>query len=370
MSLASRCADALLNPFFPGILLAILLYHRGFIILQNATPAASNDIYTMDELRTLDTLERIPCTLHSPKEFQRRYEIPRQPVILTDCASHWPANRLWTNAHQLIPRFSNTSQWRSSLHEDDSMHDTVDWETIVQAIQNEQPYYIFDQLQSGEKTALQKDYTTPAPFQGTDLYQSSFLANISYPPNYGPMRWFCMGSKLSGSLPHQDPHATDAWNTLVSGHKWWILFPPGMEEEDICPDDDECAQRLDAIDWYAQFGKSSSTTSSALHVLQRPGETLYVPFDRVHSVLNMEASISVTANFASIGNLDAILEDFEEEDLPELQYTLYQALLREGTHAHLLTPYAERFLTANPPTTLMNQGQCRKWERINEESHQ
>lgn len=29
------------------------------------------------------------------EEFRRNYEIPNKPVVVTDCATHWPAINKW-----------------------------------------------------------------------------------------------------------------------------------------------------------------------------------------------------------------------------------------------------------------------------------
>ena len=29
---------------------------------------------------------------------------------------------------------------------------------------------------------------------------------------------------------HTDPAATDAFNALISGHKWWVILPPDVYE--------------------------------------------------------------------------------------------------------------------------------------------
>lgn len=41
-------------------------------------------------------------------------------------------------------------------------------------------------------------------------------------------------------------------------------------------------------------------------MLQRPGETIYLPHGMAHSVLNMDETIAITEKFASEANLEEV----------------------------------------------------------------
>lgn len=39
-----------------------------------------------------------------------------------------------------------------------------------------------------------------------------------------------VGPKRSGTSVHIDPLGTSAWNTVVSGRKLWVVFPPHVDK--------------------------------------------------------------------------------------------------------------------------------------------
>ena len=132
-----------------------------------------------------------------------------------------------------------------------------------------------------------------------------------------PYRWWLLGPKRSGTCVHIDPLATGAWNTLISGQKRWVLFPPHVSKSIVKgsglvrkDEDDEAvhyfsfilprikrkASMLKGIPKYKDF--------CCFEFTQNAGETIYVPNGWWHAVLNLTDTVAVTQNFCSPRNFD------------------------------------------------------------------
>lgn len=91
-------------------------------------------------------------------------------------------------------------------------------------------------------------------------------------------------------------------------------------------------QDPETLDWYSSIGRHAARTSFAngatpMHILQSPGETIYVPNENVHSVMNLDETIAITANYGSPGNLQNV----------------WEAAVRKGAIHHWVDMYQETF---------------------------
>lgn len=179
---------------------------------------------------------------------------------------------------------------------------------------DDSPLYIFDSSFERDKLAksLLNDYRVPSYFSD-DLFR---LVSEARRP---PYRWVLIGPERSGSTVHIDPLATNAWNTLLFGKKRWVLFPPHIPKSIVkgrglirSDEDDEAAHYFMTIlprikrkafelrntDEYRDF--------CCYEFTQHAGETVFVPHDWWHAVLNLTDTVGVTQNFCSPRNFRAV----------------------------------------------------------------
>lgn len=165
---------------------------------------------------------------------------------------------------------------------------------------DESPLYLFDRS-FVEKMSLtvgkdepKSSYWSPSCF-GDDLF--SVLG-----PHRPDSRWMILGPKRSGSTFHKDPNATNAWNAVLTGSKYWIMFPssdtlpppPGVI---LSPDQSEITSPLSIAEYLLTFHADARNTPGCKEGICYAGEVLHVPSGWFHLVLNLEDSLALTQNF-------------------------------------------------------------------------
>lgn len=228
-----------------------------------------------------------------------------QPFILTEPVRQWPVYKSWST-ERLVEQYADLP-FRA---------EAVDWplKTYVGYMNNsrdESPLYLFDRafaqkmnLEVSSEPTATADYWEPTCF-GPDLFH---LLGKQRPDH----RWLIVGPDRSGSTFHKDPNATSAWNAVLKGSKYWIMFPssqslpppPGVF---VSEDQSEVTSPLSIAEWLLGFHAEARNSPGCKEGICGEGEVLYVPSGWYHLVLNLEPSIAITQNLVPRSRLGAVL---------------------------------------------------------------
>jgi Cupin-like domain/F-box-like len=247
---------------------------------------------------------RIPRLANlSQEHFSRSWS--DSPFILTEPVKEWPVFSNWCQ-EALLDKYGEV----------DFRAEAIDWplSTYIEYMNNnheESPLYLFDK-DFVRKMALSVDeengaYWPPGCF-GEDLFD---LLGEQRPDS----RWLIIGPERSGSTFHKDPNATSAWNAVIRGSKYWIMFPgstlpPGVF---VSEDQSEVTSPLSIAEWLLSYHEEARRVSSCMEGICREGEVLHVPSGWWHLVVNLEPAIAITQNFMPRSHLKSALEFLEKK---------------------------------------------------------
>lgn len=314
--------------------------------------------------------------------------------MLTEPVKKWPIYKSW-DADILRQKYGDV-KFRA---------EAVDWdlETYISYMRNttdESPVYLFDRsfvesmkLNVPEASAFPREQTASGNTEDSTSYDyempSCFSQDLfSVLGNERPdSRWLIIGPARSGSTFHKDPNATSAWNAVLRGRKYWLMFhpsvatPPGVFVSD---DASEVTSPLSIAEWLLGFHAEArkmyghGAQKDGVPLMQEgicgPGEILYVPSGWWHLVVNLDESIAVTGNFVAPGkglvNTLGFMRDSKGDQISgfrcdlEDPYGLFVARLREAGMGESVD---EALQTLDEKA----KGKKRKWESVvetNEES--
>lgn len=214
-----------------------------------------------------------------------------QPFILTQCIQDWPVCSQWTT-ESLLESYADV-EFRA---------EAVDWKLsrysdYMSNNRDESPLYLFDK-KFAEKMDIKigqekpgASYWKPECF-GPDLFE---VLGKERPAH----RWLIVGPERSGSTFHKDPNGTSAWNAVIQGAKYWIMFPPTAQVPGVyvSKDSSEVTSPLSIAEWLLTFHQEARQMAGCIEGICNAGEILHVPSGWWHLVVNLESGIALTQNF-------------------------------------------------------------------------
>lgn len=254
--------------------------HRPFACSHVVLSQFSSNIPKANQIRRFENL--------TYDQFAEKWT--EQPFVLTKCIQDWPVRSEWT-IDSLLNKYSDV-EFRA---------EAVDWpfSTYCNYMNNnkdESPLYLFDR-KFAEKMRITvgqeqgSAYWRPECF-GPDLFE---VLGDERPAH----RWLIVGPERSGSTFHKDPNATSAWNAVIQGAKYWIMFPPTAEVPGVyvSSDGSEVTSPLSIAEWLLTFHDEARRLPGCIEGICKTGEILHVPSGWWHLVVNLESGIALTQNF-------------------------------------------------------------------------
>ncbi|ORY62143.1 F-box domain-containing protein [Pseudomassariella vexata] len=257
--------------------------HRPFECSHIRLSTYISDIPRENQITRLESLTH--------DEFERKWS--DKPFILANYIEAWPVYKTWS-IDGLGKRYPDVN-FRA---------EAVDWpfsayRTYMDKNDDESPLYLFDK-EFAEKTGIDVGqhegaaYWPPECF-GEDLFE---LLAEERPAH----RWLIVGPESSGSTFHKDPNATSAWNAVIQGSKYWLMFPPSVPQPPgvfVSEDSSEVTSPLSIAEYLLSFHAEARKTAGCLEGICRAGEVLFVPSGWWHLVVNIEPGVALTQNFVT-----------------------------------------------------------------------
>jgi len=266
-------------------------------------------------------MPRISCDIPAD-EFLTKYVKKREPVILVNCTKNWIAQKEWY-INKLLNENEGNLKWRSDIQTQNSSlkrfeHlENFSGKLLNQVMESNGTIRVFDPLGRRKHTLERKNgtkldtdkmhlfeqYDKPSPVPEDYFEKAGLLTDY---------QWIIISQKDTGTELHTDPAFTSPWNSVLSGHKWWVLMPPEvLPEAFLC--DEKCSKikqddDINVHSWFThvlpQLRGRKWYGSTLKEFIQGPGETIYMPGNLAHAIMNIDENLSVTENYFLADSLD------------------------------------------------------------------
>ncbi|KAJ1966433.1 High affinity Ca2+/Mn2+ P-type ATPase-like protein [Dipsacomyces acuminosporus] len=282
----------------------------------------------------IDTIERRDSI--SVDEFVQRFLVPNSPLVLgAQYTSSWPARKEWVGADGK-PNFPRLLE----LYGDEQVQ-VAECDVVHFSDQRrtEMPFseFIRHWRDSPERRLYCKDWHftrsrkpyhayTPIPHLSDDWINMYYDDNKELDDDY---RFCYMGGDGTWTPFHEDVYRSYSWSANICGEKRWIFVPPGQAHLFTDGMGNWVYNLLD----YDEKRFPRAKEVKRLEVIQRPGETVFVPSGWWHQVLNIGDTISINHNWSNEFNLHHLYARLRS-DLDAVEYALRDVADMDGFDDH------------------------------------
>jgi hypothetical protein len=253
-------------------------------------------------------IESVSCGDISPADFEHRYMEPNRVVMIRGLSEKWKVNETWIH--------TETGLIDVDYIKRNYGHDVVD--VHMQEAFNMEGRKVVECLTVGEycdwwtahrengggsdQVRYIKDWTFPNRFPKASIYSCPDLFSddwMNYSLN-GKYRFVYLGVKGTSTKLHCDVLASYSWSCNITGMKEWYLLPPQYSHL-LFSQFGELAPHFFADD--SVFPGLRKARKHLVHVIQRSGETIFVPSGWYHTVQNLEDTLSINHNWINRHNI-------------------------------------------------------------------
>lgn len=249
---------------------------------------------------------RISITDISPPEFEERFLRRNEPCILTGVGRDWPACKEWVAGG--LPALDALEQRFGG--ETVSVHDCGASVLGRYRISEMRLAELLALWSNGKGASLYlKDWNLALGAPSTEFYATpphfarDWLNGHAHATGQASDHRFVYIGRGGTFTPlHKDVLCSYSWSFNVAGAKrWWLVCPEDEPRLRAARGQGALAHDLRSIDAAALPDWDEGARARVLHVLQQPGEALFVPSCWVHQVLNeggpSETVLSINHNW-------------------------------------------------------------------------
>lgn len=275
-----------------------------------------NEVNSDDVQEPITEVDHHNCDDLTYQEFRDTYMIPNKPAIIHGLTRTWKSARKWVDSNgepDLLTMASMFGEDVAPVHVHSqagftrTRPHTEDWTINDYALW----WYEHHEANGPEESGQQqqqllylKDYKFVAVHPDYEAYKWPVYFQDDWLNGYtrNAYKFLYLGPKGTSTRLHADVLRSYSWSTNVCGIKRWYLVPPQYTHLLYDVFSQQLASDLHCDDT-VMFPGLAKARKRALEIIQKPGETIFVPSGWHHTVENLAPTLSINHNWLNGANI-------------------------------------------------------------------